>query len=1128
MGNAQTAGRRPRITQAVDESRLVRLAGNTRPEAISRNDLGLVEDSLRLDMFLQLKRSPEQELAAQQFVESLTDKGSPNYHQFISAAEFGRRFGVADEDIAAVSNWLRGRGFTVNAVPSNNLVIDFSGNAGQVRTALHTEIHYLQVAGERYYANMSDPQIPAALLPAVTGVVSMNNFKPHKMFKPRAQYTVDSSYQLVAPGDIATIYGLTSAFNAGYTGTGQTIAVVEDTDLYDVADWNTFRSTFGLDKYSAGSLTTVHPAGSSQSVCSAPGVSAGSGGTDVEAAADAEWATAAAPNATIVVAACADSSTNFGGFIALQNMLTNGGALPSVVSISYGAPESEDGSAFNAYINTLYQTAAAVGVSVFVSSGDAGAATSDAGSAFAIYGVNVSGWASTPYNVAVGGTDFADSYYNANRRFWSGTNNQYYSSALSYIPEIPWNDSCAGQVANAYAGYSATYGASTVCTDYPSLIDTVAAGGGPSGCATGTPTANGAVSGTCAGYTKPSWQASVYGNPSDGVRDLPDVSLFAADGFWGHYYVLCFTDLANSGAPCTGAPVNWSGGGGTSISAPIMAGIQALINQAMGSTGAGNPNPTYYQIATSEYGTSAGRTSCNSLNGPAAGCSFNDVTLGDIDLPCAGAFNCFLSGQALGVLSTDDSSYKPAYAAAAGWDFATGLGSVNAFSLLKAFAGSIAPSNLTIKVTDSGNFTQGQTATYTITVSSATAATSGAVNVTDILPSGLTLVSMTGTGWNCTSNVCSRSDVLAASSSYPAITVTVNVAASAASPLVNMAVVAGGGSAPASATDSANITVPCSYSLSSGGQWFAAAGGTGTITVTAGSGCAWTATAPTGSFATITSGASGSGNGTVAYSVAKNTGAVRSANFTVAGSSYTVQQASAGSASLPLAGSMAQIASGGVWNSAITLVNTGSTAAEVVVNFFDNNGNALPLPLVFPASSSTAATLAATIDQTIAPGAQLVIQTAGATTDAQAVGWAQLLATGGSSVGGNAVFAVTLNPQVTMQEAVVPLETRNPAKAFVMPFNYTNGYQTGVAVANLTNQAIDVPVTLVDSAGNQTVLSPLHLPAMGHWSDMLGKLYPAVAGYGTVEFGTTAGQISIVGIRATPALAITTVPVLAQ
>ena len=209
--------------------------------------------------------------------------------------------------------------------------------------------------------------------------------------------------------------------------------------------------------------------------------------------------------------------------------------------------------------------------------------------------------------------------------------------------------------------------------------------GGPSNCATGVPTIPGVASGTCAGYPKPDWQ-SVVGNPSDGVRDIPDVSLFAANGAWGHYYIFCYSDPAGGGTPCTGSPANWAGAGGTSFSSPIMAGIQLLVNQATNSTW-GNPNTVYYQLANTEYGT-GGNAGCNSTlgNGTSNSCIFYDQTLGDMDTDCLPlngvAYNCFMSNGFLGVLSTSNSSYQPAYGTTTGWDFATGIGTVNAYNLV--------------------------------------------------------------------------------------------------------------------------------------------------------------------------------------------------------------------------------------------------------------------------------------------------------------------------------------------------------------------------------------------------------------------------------------------------------------
>ena len=303
--------------------------------------------------------------------------------------------------------------------------------------------------------------------------------------------------------------------------------------------------------------------------------------------------------------------------------------------MSYGECEAYNGATANAAYNAAYQQAVTEGVSVFVSAGDDGASMCSGDFYWAYRGIGVNGFASTPYNVAVGGTDFGDTYAGTNSTYWSSTNSSTYGSALSYIPEIPWNDSCASQLLAEFYGYSVTYGDSGFCYSAEGMFfwavsgGTTAGSGGPSGCATGTASQPGIVSGTCAGWPKPSWQ-SLVGVPSDGVRDLPDVSLFAANGVWGHYYPFCFSDPNNGGSFCSGPPATWAGAGGTSFSSPIMAGIQALMNQKTGER-QGNPNPTYYSLAASEYGAS-GDSSCNSTlgNTTASSCIFYDVTLGDI------------------------------------------------------------------------------------------------------------------------------------------------------------------------------------------------------------------------------------------------------------------------------------------------------------------------------------------------------------------------------------------------------------------------------------------------------------------------------------------------------------------
>jgi subtilase family serine protease len=699
------------ITQAVDNQKWVALAGNTRAAANATNDRGRVPDSLALEhMLLQLRRPAELEKALEHYTDDLQNPASPIYHQWLTAAQLGQKFGLAQSDIDIITNWLESQGFVVNQVYENKLTIDFSGSAGQVRQAFRTEIHNVSADGEMHIANMSDPEIPAALAPAVAGIVSLHNFMPRPMKKPRVNYTYTSSgttTEAVVPADLATIYNLNPLFARGITGQGQTIAVIEDTDLYSTTDWSTFRNEFGLSSYTSGSFSQVHPS------CADPGVVTG---YEDEAILDAEWASAAAPGAAIEMASCSDTATTFGGLIALQNLLNASGSPPAVVSISYGECEVENGSAANASYFSTFQQAVAEGVSVFVSAGDEGGASCDGGSNYATHGVGVSGFASTPYNVAVGGTDFGDSYAGTTSTYWNATNTSTYGSAKSYIPEIPWNDSCGSSLLANSFGYSQSWGSGGFCNSFLGQIEyinLVAGSGGPSGCATGSPSITGVVSGSCQGYAKPAWQVGIFGNPSDGVRDIPDVSLFASNGAWGHYYVFCWSDTANGGASCSGPPSTWAGGGGTSFASPIMAGIQALVNQNTGSRW-GNPNPYYYALAAAEYG-STGTTSCLSSNTPSSSCIFYDATQGDMDVVCNGTTGCYgASGSGRfathGVLSTSSSSLAPAYGTGSGWDFATGLGSVNATNLVNNWKGAMGPPTV---VSVSPNSGSGLTQTFT-------------------------------------------------------------------------------------------------------------------------------------------------------------------------------------------------------------------------------------------------------------------------------------------------------------------------------------------------------------------------------------------------------------------------------
>jgi len=737
---------RPRITQGIDEMDRVALAGNTHPEARPANDRGPVASNVQMDhMLLQLKRSPEQELALQQFLDELHTKGSPNFHQWLTAQEFGEKFGLAKPDLDVVTGWLESHGFRVNVVYPSGMLIDFSGTVPQVRAAFQTEIHHLVVKGEKHLGNVSDPRIPAALAPVVAGVVSLHDFRPHAMHhlrKANTEFTFidafgSTNYALV-PADLATIYNLNPLFSAGISGQGQTIVLIEDSDVFSGSDWATFRSTFGLSSYTSASFAQVHPASpSGPNNCGAPGTFPPD---SAEAILDAAWTSASAPSAAIEMAACANTTTTFGGLIAVQNLINAGTPPPSIMSISYGQCETVNGAAANAAYNSAYQQAVAEGVSVFVAAGDSGAAGCDNGVTQATHGIAVNAFASTPNNVAVGGTDFSDTYSGTNTAYWNSSNTPAFGSAISYVPEIPWNDSCAGLLLSNYLGYSPTYGSTSLCNDFlfgPFFATTVAGGGGPSQCASGAPSTLGVVSGSCAGWPKPSWQ-SVLGNPGDGVRDTPDVSLFAADGLWSHYYVFCWSDTAaTGGAACGADPSAWSGAGGTSFASPIMAGIQALINQKSGGP-QGNPAPVYYQLAAAEYG-STGNSSCNSDNGStvAGTCIFYDVTSGDMDVDCVGP-NCYLADGAVGVLSTSNTSFAAAYGAALGWDFATGIGTLNAANLVNNWPGSTPQPSFTLSASPSSLiFLQGAAGSSTITINPLNGFSSSVNLVASGLPSGV-------------------------------------------------------------------------------------------------------------------------------------------------------------------------------------------------------------------------------------------------------------------------------------------------------------------------------------------------------------------------------------------------------
>ncbi len=342
--------------------------------------------------------------------------------------------------------------------------------------------------------------------------------------------------------------------------------------------------------------------------------------------------------------------------------------------------------------------------------------------------------------------------------------------------------------------------------------------------------------------------------------------------------------------------------------------------------------------------------------------------------------------------------------------------------------------------------------------------------------------------------------------------------------------------AAANLVRSANITVAgvsvtvnqaaCSYSINPGAQEFSVLGGTGTVTVTAPTGCAWSATNAV-SFVTFTGATSGNGNGTVTFQVAANSGGDRSGSFTVAGLSFVVGQQSATVTGLNFIGSMPHMAAQENWTTTFTLVNTSAASTQTRLSFIGDNGSALPLTLDFPQPPALNGLLAASIDNTIASNASLVVQTAGPQVPPVQTGSAQIAATGATA--GFAIFHLIPGAQ----EAVVPLETRN-ASSYLLAFDNTNGVVLGIAVANISTQAATIQVVIRDNTGIQIASGALPaLAAGGHTAFVLSDLFPVTANKnGTVEFDTpSGGQISVLGIRTTPlgtSNTLTTIPALAN
>jgi len=694
-----------RLTQPIDDSARVTLQHTVSPLANAANDRGAAPDSMPLDRIqVVLQRSAAQESALKQLISDMHTPGSASYHKWLTPDQFGAQFGPSDQDIATLEAWLQSKGFSVTKVDAGKQTLEMSGNVGQFRAAFNAQIHKYSVDGETHYANATDPQIPAALAPVFGGFASLNNFRARKQarllgkatYNPKTdkatpEWTVggNNAYSFVlSPGDYAVQYDLNPLYTAGTNGSGVTIGIINDSNI-NVGLVNQFRTLFGLsanppqviiDGNDPGVDGTNNPDGPNYD--------------SVEAYLDVEWAGAVAPAATVDLVIGADTALESGLILAAEHAVY--GNIAPVLSMSFGACEADLGSG-NQFLSALWEQAAAQGITVMVSSGDNGSAGCDNDNTqyYAVKGLGINGYASTPYNVAVGGTDFYYSDYNNSAAlgaqlagYWSTTysNNTPAVSIQGVIPEQPWNSSQYGLNITDY--YSET-GATTIAGG---------SGGASSAavCAAGY-NSSGACTGSLTGYAKPAWQSGT-GVPADNVRDIPDVSLFASSGANASYYPICYQD-GDCQPVSSGGTVQIYGVGGTSASSPSFAGIMALVNQKYGRQGQADfvLYPLAAQFPTAFHDVANGTNSepcAYSPSSPNCIAVTNPITVTDPNLGTA------VEGQ-LGTGTTAD------YNATAGYDLASGLGTVDANVLVTNWGNVKFATTTTTLTPSSTSFTHG-------------------------------------------------------------------------------------------------------------------------------------------------------------------------------------------------------------------------------------------------------------------------------------------------------------------------------------------------------------------------------------------------------------------------------------
>jgi subtilase family serine protease len=742
-----------RITAPIDSTQMVPLKGNVHRLAQPQYDQGPVEDSFQFSyVTLVMAPSPSQQASLNQLLAQQQDRSSPNFHKWLSPAQYAGRFGLSQNDVSKITTWLTSQGLQIVTVGGGRNSIVISGTASQIQSAFKTEIHRYNINGEKHIANSVPPSVPSALSGVITAVRGLTDFRPKPMYVrpvrhvkngPHSSYTTTIQAQpeyFLAPGDIATLYDLNPFYNAtpAIDGTGQKLAIIGQTDIY-LADIANFRVGFGLNPITGcttnanGIVTACDSPNFQYVVVGADLGTPSTCGDLVEADLDIEWSGATARNAQIIYvnapatfnSECTEI-TNGGGVNAALDAAINppsGPPLAHVISMSYGLCETQSDLPADS-LETEFEQANSEGVTIMNSAGDSGSAGCDVNPpgnpvnppfSPAQFGLAVSYPASSPSVTAVGGTSIPTTEFSG--AYWSSNGSSTDSYGASAQPgligtEVPWNDDeafaalCQGNNSSfcTDGGLPAVPGWTAITSEEIAQKDLWISqgGGGVSNCFN-------QASGVCnSGISQPVWQQKLsipnLSSPQNTYRFVPDVSLIASPNFPG--YVIC-TPIENlSNVSPYDAETTSSCGSGTASG--IQAAADGVFNSSgdvqvdpsiIGGTSASSPIFAGIVTLLNQYLGTNGLGNINSTlyslaADPASG-AFHSIKSGDNNVYCQVGTPALNPPDVICPSSGASAGIVGFSAAnadpATGYNLVNGLGSVDANALAIAWQASLAP-----------------------------------------------------------------------------------------------------------------------------------------------------------------------------------------------------------------------------------------------------------------------------------------------------------------------------------------------------------------------------------------------------------------------------------------------------